>query len=382
MTLSKHDQAQELSARAELVRREGDRLAARDLFSQAAAFEGIALREIPSEKRRTRGILAVSYAALLFKAAEYEQAEAEICALLASGLEVHHREQLRELLQVTWEEQQLARESMQYSGDEILVALRGGEIGVGTAPADVAVHFMNAFNLLAFRAAELDAGLELRRKGPPSHEIQSLLQARATQPAAGSYRFSIRFVEPAQGALFPEALSFRAPSPKRISAIVVQVLRALESDSPAELEQAVPRADYRLALIRLARNVMPSGSALTEVEVRTAFDSPGDAVFLRLDQRRKASEAIKALRPPSEEPESEQGIVVGILRGLSLDNTWLQIRPEDGPLQQIRTNPSELDDVIGPMVNRKVEARVHYSRKHQKMGRGTAQLIDIELLED
>lgn len=380
MALSSHDQAQELSARAELAHRAGDRTVARHLFREAADLEAAALQALPSDKRRSRGILAVSYSALLFKAADYDRAESEICTLLASGLEKRHHEQLRELLQVTWEEQQLARESMQYSGDEILVALRGGQIGVGTAPADVAVHFMNAMNLLAYRAAELEAGLELRRSGPPSHEIQDVLQARATQPAAGSYRFSLRFVEPAQGVLFPDALLFRPPSPKRVSAVVVQVLRALERDNTEALEEVVPRVDYRLALVRLARNVMPAGSALTEVEVRTASDTPADAVYLRPDQRRKASEAINAMSPPSEGSESEQKTLVGILRGLSLDNTWLEIRTEEGG-QKVRTNPNELDDVVGPMVNRKVAARVPYPTS-RKAGRATPRLVDIELLED
>lgn len=379
--MNSHAAAQELSARAELARRRGDIPAARDLYRQAAEIEQAALRTVPSEKPRTRGILAVSYAALLFKAAEYERAEAEICALLASGLNAEHREQLRELLQVTWEEQQLARDSMQYSGDEILVALRGGEIGVGTAPADIAVHYMNGMNLLAFRAAEFDAGLDLRKHGPPSHAIQSVLQARATQPAAGSYRFTIRFVEPAQGTLFPEAHVFKQPSPRRVSNVVVQVLRALERNDTSALEQAVPQADYRLALVRLARNVIPSGSALTEVEVRTAADSPTEAVYLRPAQRRAASEAIKVLSPPRTEAEAEQGTIEGILRALSLDNTWLEIRTEAGS-QKVRIGPNELDDVIGPMVNRKVAARVHYAPASRRSGRTSVRLIDIELIED
>lgn len=111
MASSEHDQAQELSVRAELACRAGDRATARELFRQAANLEGAALRLVPSDKRRTKGILAVSYAALLFKAADYDRTESEICALLASSLEPYHHEQLRELLQVTCEEQQLARES-------------------------------------------------------------------------------------------------------------------------------------------------------------------------------------------------------------------------------------------------------------------------------
>jgi hypothetical protein len=166
-----------------------------------------------------------------------------------------------------------------------------------------------------------------------------------------------------------------------VSNVVVQVLRALERNDSSALEQAVPQADYRLALVRLARNVIPSGSALTEVEVRTAADSPSEAVYLRPAQRRAASEAIKMLGPPRTETEAEQGTIEGILRALSLDNTWLEIRTESGS-QKVRIGPNELDDVIGPMVNRRVAARVHFAPAPRRGGRTSVRLIDIELLED
>src|SRR5262245_32542744 len=98
MALSRHDQAQELSARAELARRTGDRATARRLFREAADLEGAALQALPSDRRRSRGILAVSYVALLFKSADYDRAESEICTLIAGGFEARHHEQLRELL--------------------------------------------------------------------------------------------------------------------------------------------------------------------------------------------------------------------------------------------------------------------------------------------
>jgi hypothetical protein len=376
-----HQKAQELSARAELARREGRREEARNFYAQAADLELAGLSLLPLDKPRSRGILAVSSAALLFKAGLYDRAESAICELLSGDLDPSYRAELRELLQVTWEEQMLAQERMQYSGDEILVALRGGKIGVGTAPADLAVRYLNAVNLLAFRAAELDAGLELRQHGPPAHEIQAALQARVTQPLGGSYRFSIRFVETAQRHLFPEGLPIKPPDPKRVSNTVVRVLRALEHNDPEALKEAVPRAEYRLALVRLARNVVPSGDALSEVEVRTADDTPADAVYLRPDMRRNVSETIKLLSPPPAEPESSQETIVGTLRALDLDKSWLQIVPEEGDVVRIRTGANELDDVIGPMVNRKVSARVH---RRGSRGRATEErrVIDIELLED
>jgi hypothetical protein len=374
-----HDHAQHLSAQAELAHGEGDRATARRLYEQAADHELKALHALPADKARSRGILSVSHAALLFKAALYDRAETAICGLLADHLDLSHREQLKELLQATWEEQLLAQEQMRSSGAEILIALRGGRIGSGTAPADTAVHYLNGINFLAFRVAELEAGLDLRRQGPPPREIRSAFEARATQPVGGSYRFAIRFVEPIQRSLFPETAQVRTPDPQRVSKIVKQVFRAIERNNPATLDEAVQREDYRLALVRLARNVIPAGDALAELEVRTAGDSPTEAVYLRPEQRRYASEEIRRLSPVSQETESEPVTIVGTLRALNLDRAWLEIRSETGEPVRVKTGPNELDDVIGPMVNRRVSARVQQYGRARRLER---RVLDIELVED
>lgn len=374
-----HNQAQELSIAAELALRAGDRPEAYRLYAEAAELEREAFTQLPADKPRSRGILAVSYAALLFKAKEYERAEAEIYRILAGDLDPAFRAPLKELLQVSWEEQELLKVQLQYSDDEILVALRGGEIGMGTARADVAVRYMNAVHSLAYRAAECDAGLTLRSKGPPSPAIQSFLQARATQPAVGSYRFSIRFVEPAQTHLFPEQVAL--PDSKRVSTVVVQVLRTITGADPAALERLVPRPEYRLALARLARNLVPGGAALTEVEVRQAHDSPDEAVRLHVDQKRRINETIRTLLPASDHLEATERSLQGVLRALDLDRNWLEIRTGEGKNIRVQTGANELDDVIGPLVNRKVLARVTCSQLSSSQ-KTTFRLVDIESLED
>ena len=104
-----HNQAQELSIAAELAIRAGDRLKAHHLYSQAADLEHEAFAQLPADRQRSRGLLAVSYAALLFKATKYERAEAEIYRLLASDLDPAFRAPLKELLQVSWEKQELLK---------------------------------------------------------------------------------------------------------------------------------------------------------------------------------------------------------------------------------------------------------------------------------
>jgi hypothetical protein len=148
--------------------------------------------------------------------------------------------------------------------------------------------------------------------------------------------------------------------------------------------QAIPREEYRLPLARLARNVVPAGDALSEVEIRTANETSAEAVYLRPDVRRNVNEAIRILSPPPAEPESSQETIKGILRAVDLDRSWLQIVPDEGEPVRALTSPNELDDVIGPMVNRRVSARIQLESRRSRSGKTAIErrVIDIELLED
>lgn len=98
MINKEHQEAQELSARAALSLRESKTGEARRLFAEAAKLEKAALAKVPAEKSRTRGILAVSVAALLYKAG-VDGAEGEIVSLLADpSLTPAARRQITDLL--------------------------------------------------------------------------------------------------------------------------------------------------------------------------------------------------------------------------------------------------------------------------------------------
>jgi len=78
-----HEQAQKLSSRAALLLQKSKKAEARRLFASAAKLEKEALAKVPSDKARTRGILSVSFAALLIKAEEYGKAQTELPRLMA-----------------------------------------------------------------------------------------------------------------------------------------------------------------------------------------------------------------------------------------------------------------------------------------------------------
>lgn len=369
-----HQQAQVLAASAELAKASGESEVARSLYARAADLELEGFRRLPQNEPRSRGILAVSSASLLFKARLYDRAEVAICGLLAdAGIPPEFRDELRELLQVTWEERLLESEELRDSGAEITVALRGGTIGAGTAPAEVASHYLNGFNLLFSRIAEQEMGHPLRRQGPPPPSVQNLFQARATQASAGSYRFSLKLMEPV---LEEES---QGPDAHHVSQLTLEVLRAVATNDQTALAEAVPDGSYRLALARLIRNIVPAGDALAEVEIRTESDGPLDAVRLVPEDRWTVNETIRALRSLPEQPEIREETITGILRAVHLDQHWVRIVPEEGPPVEAITTSEDLADVIGPMVNRKIAARIARGGRSE---RSRPQLLDLELQED
>ena len=105
MLSPEHRKAQELSARASLAAKRGAWAEAQELYAKAATLEQVALDDVDAGAVRTKGIFAVSLAALLYKAKEFEAAETAIFRVLGQGdLLPHAKNQLRELLDVVGDE--------------------------------------------------------------------------------------------------------------------------------------------------------------------------------------------------------------------------------------------------------------------------------------
>jgi hypothetical protein len=111
MWRASHDQAQRLSVQAASSRLRGSPDESSTLFSDAAELEECAWEEAPASAVRTRGILAVSSAALMFKAGRFQDcAEFAAKVLATTDVNAAHREQLEELrkdaeLEAEWTEE-------------------------------------------------------------------------------------------------------------------------------------------------------------------------------------------------------------------------------------------------------------------------------------
>jgi hypothetical protein len=189
MTGDPHSMAEQLAAEGEIANRNGNWQRARSAYATAGEYELQAFDATAPDKARTRGILAVSAASLLYKGGAWDRAEQFIFLRLGEkGLASHLLRQLRELLEVVWDERTLAEEQhAHYAGDGLVIAMRGGLVGFGTAPLDQFLHTFDGMRSLFYRVTEWVAGLPFRKRGLPREQIREVLKARTTQPVPGSY---------------------------------------------------------------------------------------------------------------------------------------------------------------------------------------------------
>lgn len=382
MPMDRHSRAQELASRAALRLRDGDKTGARDLYSQAADLEVAALQATPAAKPRTWGILAVSASALLYKARRYADAETLLHSLLQHrDLSPDVRTQLRDILDTVWDETTLP-DGFEYSPNEILVSLRGGSVGRGTAPLDVVLSKAADIRNLVTRALEWGANLPFRTRGLPPPDVMATLQARVTQPQAGSYRFSIRLAAPSQIPLFPELERVGIAGVTDSLFRVVEAATSGRPDSSHLLQSLVTSREYRGAMLKLLRNIVPSGQQVGEVELAQVTKGEGQepdfrAVRLVPGAITQIRDVLRAESPSTSE-QFEDVEIRGTLRAVHLEDDWIGVVTADGFKKLVGVGEL-LDDVIGPMVNKKVLVRAQ-----QRVGKGASKptVTDVEVEED
>lgn len=367
--LTYHQASEEAASEAHAARRRGDEALATTLFADAAKAELLALKQLNvTEKPRTFGVTAVSAAALLYKAAQQQQAEQFAHSMLCqAGLPDFATDQLREILQSIWNEQAQASAGVRFVPGQVTVSVDGGEVVKGGAPLDMVVERVQTIQSIFYRTAEFLKKLPLRRHGPATKPIQDLCRPWLFQSVPGSYQFTVAIQGPAQGDMFAEG----EPEPRLVASTFMAILEGAASDPEVNLSKVVPDADYRATFLKLARNLAPTGRSFSHLELRS---SQGNApVVLTQDSRKSMTKAIRggASAPPNDAQSTEVALR-GVLRAVHLEKDWLEVHVENSPVR-ISGVGETVDDVIGPMVNHSVVVQV------SRDGKGAYSFRDIEL---
>ena len=168
-----HRESERLASEADAALRLGDRAAAKDLYAKSAVAEATALTFVGAEKPRTLGITAVSAASLWYHAGNLQEAErAAHGALVLAGLPAFATVELRTLLQSIWNEAAQQDAGLTFVPGQVLISVKGGQVMHGGAPLDLIVEKVQNVQSIFYRTAEYIQSLPLRKKGPPSKDIQ------------------------------------------------------------------------------------------------------------------------------------------------------------------------------------------------------------------
>lgn len=363
-----HQQSEKLASDAMVAYRANDFDRARVLYGQAAEAEQKALNNLEPNKPRTKGITAVSAVSLWFKAGDFRKAEQLAYLILSTeNLSEFASSELRTLIQAIWTESSKQQAGVSFLPGQVYVAVKGGEVVTGGAPLDLIVDKVQTIQSMFFRTIEEVKNMPLRTRGAPIKEIQEAGRPWLFQAPPGSYQFSIAIQEPAQKDFFGRV------DPNQIADRFLDILRAATSDDPTQLEKLVPDEGYRSTYLKLTRNLAPSGKTFENLEIRSATDSL--PVALSPDSRRMINTTLRArTQYPKPEPEETENTLIGALRAVDLDKDYIDVTV-DGKSEHIIGLKDALDDVIGPMVNRRVIVRVL-----QRVGQ-PAKFVDIELDE-
>lgn len=363
-----HAESERLAIEAHLALKARNTEESLDLYRQAAEIERQALDILDVSKVRTRGITAVSAVALWFKAGEYIQAEQLAHSMLADPhIPDFAREEIRNLVQAIWTESSKQKAGVSFIPGQVMVSVKGGEVVTGGAPLDLIVDKVQTIQSMFYRTIEFIKGVSHRKRGGPAKDLQESCRPWLFQSVPGSYQFSVVLQKPEQPDFFKEDIE-----PERIAQHFLEIVSASAGDDTAELERLVPDEAYRSTFLKLARNLSPTGKSFDRIEFRASGEVR--PVALGVESRSNINQQLRkkaALPAKVEEIEEE---LIGTLRAVHLDKDWLEIIV-DGAAMHIDGLQDEVDDVIGPMVNRSVIVRAI------RVAQNKFKFIDIELAD-
>ncbi|MBM3497080.1 MAG: hypothetical protein FJX74_00260 [Armatimonadetes bacterium] len=362
--MSVYHQSQELIAQAETRLAGGHVEEARALFREAGMAQRGMVATLPQGRVRTKSVFTLSAATLLFRADELDSAAALAYEALAQGwLEPYTRKRLEELVARIWNERRCREAGLEGTGDAISVVLFGGSILHRLAPLDsVDTIVRTAVNYIRRMGAWCNRKPFARLVRGIGDGVEEGYRPLLSEPVAGSYRIDIHLAQ-----LQPTLPLDGAPvSPSQIVDGCVTFAGMVRQADAQGIAGFVEDERYRGALVRLVKAMIPDGSRIGEIEIRRHSAQKEDAVRFTPELRDGVKRLVTAVAPspPGEGPRSQEGVFVGVLRAVDLDSADLRIVCDDGrpvPLQI----PDELYDVVGPLLNRRVQVAARTPKRRR-----------------
>lgn len=370
--------SEELAFDAERAWKAGDRALARKLFEQAAELEYEVAREVPGTEPRVRSVLAVSAVALWNDAGRYEAAARAACAFLAQPemLTEQGRSDLRALLERAFREEALAS-ALGDLGDAVPleVKLDGGLVRRGVAPAAPIRERQEVVTALVIRAAEWRLRKPFRKAGSAGPEIVDRIQFYEAPAVPQSYGIQL-YVASGKAPSSPGVDDGGIDPEGAVKEFLT--IAAAAQRGPDALRAYVDHEAYLKTFMVGFRDMAPDGRSVgTVVFSSPTWRSQVPPLDFEPEHRKQLTAGLLAHSANERRIEVE-----GILKVVNLRSRrpYLGVETEDGDVAQFFIKKGELDDTIGPKLNRRV--RVSGVRRQRRDGTVVKEALDVAGVED
>jgi hypothetical protein len=379
-----HTLSEEYASQAEEFHRQQEFDRAVELYRLAAEKENNALESLDSHKMRTIGITAISSASLYYKAREFTLAKRVAHKWLGSEfLPIFAIDELEELLQVIHYEETRQKSGIPFVQGEVLVSVSGGDVMYGAAPLDVILKKVKQIRDMFYRTTEFLLDQPLRGRSEPISLVKNNCDPWLFQAPAGSYQFAVRVRKPSIQLPIPGLVEAEAELRiEQITQKFLEIIRATTEDPEGELSEIVQKEDYRKKFMKLTRELTPptNGKSFSQLTIKSSDEIEPRPILLLPDTRQTINKALKKTEVMTPETSEDKRIqLTGTLRGLQLDSDWIEVSI-NGKNEKILDAKEDIDDLIGPMVNRRVVVDVI-----EKINRSQEKVYlyqDIQLEED
>lgn len=362
--MSLYTQSQQAIIAAERAQQAGDETRARQLFGDAAYLQAQFVESLPTDKARTRSVYGLSVATLYYRANAVDEAERWAHKTLSyADVDQHAADKLRQLIARIWDDKTIRDLKLNLSTYPISMFFRGGHVVNGTAPVEPVDTRTKAMRALTNRCGDFKNKRPLARS--PEPRAAELYQAH-DRHGTGSYRVDLYFSLPDQLVLPFQGVNAIA-SPLEVMELAIEVIGVASQGSGTDVEHLVTDPGYRLIFVRLARQLVPDGFEIGELELR--LGGGGQRVVLQ-DKHRFGLNALirefalpespKQRRKHESEPfrltSEDTRSYRGTLRAVDLDLKRIRVEHFGGASGPVLYLPEDLmfDDVVGPMLNKPV----------------------------
>ena len=369
-------QSEALAFEAERAWKAGDQTRALSLFAQAADLEYQVAREVPGDQARVRGVLAISAVALWVDARRYDDAARAACEFLARPelLTEQGRSDLQVLLERAFREKALAQSISNLTDAVPLeVKLAGGLVRAGIAPAALIRERQEVVTALVVRAAEWHIRKPFRKAGA-ARQITDRIRFFEAPAAAASY--GIRLFIASSGPPALPGMNAESIGPEEAVAEFLAIAAAAQ-EGPDALRQLVDQEAYLKTFMIGFRDLAPDGATVDTV----TFSSPSWRSTVRPlafnpQHRQRLTAGLLAQLGAEERVEIE-----GMLKEVNLRarRPYIGVETADGDLSRFFIKRGQLDDTIGPKLNRRV--LVSGIKRERTDGTVVKDALDVVLLE-